>query len=197
MKKLHFTLIAISLLLFSFSSIKAQTFQVTVKNSTIQWKGFKPTGSHYGTIALSKGFFTLENNKIVGGEFTIDMNSIIDLDMPADDKYNAQLVNHLKSVNFFDTNKYPTGSFKITSSETKGDKILIKGNLTLKNKTNPVSFLATVKYKNDQLIFKSDTFKIDRSKWDIRYKSKSFCDDLKDKFIYDDMEITIEIEANK
>ncbi|GAH14399.1 unnamed protein product, partial [marine sediment metagenome] len=73
----------------------------------------------------------------------------------------------------------------------------IKGNLTIKKKTNPVSFTATAEISNDLLLLKSDTFKIDRSKWDIKYKSKSFFEDLADKFIYDDMEISIEVEAGK
>jgi len=54
-----------------------------------------------------------------------------------------------------------------------------------------------VKIENNQLVFDSETFKIDRSKWDIKYKSKSFFNDLADKFIYDDMEISITINANK
>ncbi len=188
-------ILSLTLVLIAFS-VSAQTTMITSsENSTINWKGFKPTGEHYGTIMLKNGNFNVEGNQIKGGEFTIDMTTIVDLDMPADNEYNAKLVKHLKSEDFFGVEKHPTANFKITKIEKKGDKSLIHGDLTIKNKSNPVSFLAEVDFSNDVLTLKSETFKIDRSKWDIKYKSKSFFENLADNFIYDDMEITIEIEA--
>ncbi len=197
MKKTLLTVIAISFLAFSFTNIKKTNYKVNTATSKINWKGFKPTGSHYGTIDLDNGNLLIKNDKIIGGEFTINMNSIVDLDMPADNEYNAKLVSHLKSADFFDVEKYPNGSFQIKETEDKDGKTLIKGELTLKGISHPVSFLADVKIENGQLTLKSETFKIDRSKWNIRYKSKSFFDDLKDKFIEDVMEISIEVIANK
>ena len=125
------------------------------------------------------------------------MNSIKNDDLDASSKWNAKLVNHLKSEDFFDVEKYPTVIFKITNIENKGDKTLIQGDLTIKNKTNPIEFTALVKIDKNQLIFNSETFKIDRSRWDIKYKSKSFFNNLADKFIYDEMEISITIQALK
>ncbi len=190
-------IIGLTLLLFTVTISAQTTFKANANNAKINWKGFKPTGEHYGTINLKNGSFTTNNNQIISGEFTIDMNSIVDLDMPADNEYNAKLVNHLKSDNFFGVAKHPTASFKITNVQDKDGKILVKGNLTIKTISNPVSFLATVHIEGNKLTFKSDTFKIDRSKWNIKYKSKSFFDDLADQFIYDDMEISITINANK
>lgn len=197
MKKIFLTITAISLVLFSFTTIVKTNYKADINNSKINWKGFKPTGSHYGTINISNGNFIVKGDKILEGEFTIDMNSIVDLDMAADNEYNAKLVGHLKSPDFFDAKKYPNGTFNITKSEKKDGKILISGNLTLKDKTNPVSFLADVKIDENGLTLKSETFKVDRSKYDVRYGSKSFFDDLKDKFINDDMEISVEVVANK
>jgi len=197
MKKTTLMVMAVAFIAFSFTSIKKTNYKVNTETSKINCKGFKPTGSHYGTIHLSNGNFIVNDNKIIGGEFTIKMNSILDLDMPADNEYNAKLVGHLKSEDFFDVEKYPNGGFQIKGTEKKGEKTLIKGELTLKGITHPVSFLANVKIDNGQLAFKSETFKVDRSKWNIRYKSKSFFDDLKDKFIEDDMEISIEVMAIK
>jgi len=188
-------ILSLALLLITFSVSAQNEMEANSQKSTINWKGFKPTGSHYGSIKLEKGTFQVNGDQIVGGEFTIDMTSIVDLDMAADNEYNAKLVKHLKSEDFFGVEKHPTAHFKITKAENKGDKTLIHGDLTIKNKTNPVSFLATTDLKNNILKLKSDTFKIDRSKWNIKYKSKSFFDDLADKFIYDDMEISLEIEA--
>ena len=197
MIKKTFISIGFFLLIFSFTISAQNKIHVNSENSTIYWKGFKLTGNHYGTVKTKEGFFTLTNNKITGGEFIIDMNSIVNVDIPADDKNNKKIVDHLKNEDFFNVENYPTAFFKITSTEIKEDKILIKGNLSLKNKTNPVEFLAIVKIEQNQLIFKSDTFKIDRSKWNIQYKSKSFFNNLADKFIHDDMEISISIETQK
>jgi polyisoprenoid-binding protein YceI len=187
----------LALMLFTISITAQNDFKTNTSNSKINWKGFKPGGSHHGSIMIKDGHFTINDNQITGGEFTIDMNSIVDLDMEVDNEYNAKLVNHLKSDDFFDVEKYPTAKFKVTETFVKGDKTLVKGNLTIKNKTNPVSFLATVKINDTELNVKSESFKIDRSKWDIKYKSKSFFEDLADKFIYDEMELSFELEADK
>lgn len=189
--------LSLALLLFTVTINAQTTFKANTDNAKINWKGFKPTGEHFGTINLKNGSFTTNNNQITSGEFTIDMNSIVDLDMDATSEWNTKLVNHLKSEDFFDAKKYPTATFKITGTEKKGDKTLVKGNLIIKNKSNPIEFLAMIKIENNQLVFDSETFKIDRSKWDIKYKSKSFFNDLADQFIYDDMEISITINANK
>jgi len=190
-------ILGLALLFFSLTINSQTIFKADTDNAKINWKGFKPTGEHYGTISLKNGSFTVNNNQITGGEFTIDMNNIICLDLDATSEWNTKLVNHLKSEDFFDAKKYPTATFKITSTEKKGDKTLVKGNLTIKNKSNPVEFLAMVNVENNKLVFDSETFKVDRSKWDIKYKSKSFFNDLADKFIYDDMEISIKVNAKK
>lgn len=197
MKKILLSVISISFIAFSFTNIKKTNYKVNIETSKINWKGFKPSGSHYGTIDLANGNFVVKNDKISGGEFTIDMHSIVDLDMPADNENNAKLVGHLKSADFFDVEKYPNGSFQIKDTENIDGKTLINGELTLKDITHPVSFLADIKIENGRVTLKSESFKVDRSKWNIRYKSKSFFNDLKDKFIDDDMEISIEVIANK
>lgn len=185
-----------TILLFSTLLVMGQDqYKADTESSLINWKGFKPTGEHYGTVKVKSGSFTIQNKKIVAGEFEIDMNSIIDLDMAADSEYNAKLVGHLKSDDFFGVEKYPVAIFKVTSTEAKGDQTLIKGDLTIKEKTHPVSFLATISMDGNQLTLKSDTFKVDRSKYDIIFKSKSFFSDLGDQFIDDDMELSVHVKA--
>ncbi len=170
-------------------------FKTDIASSFVNWKGSKPTGEHFGTVKVKSGHFTYQEKKIVEGEFEIDMNSIINLDMPSDSESNAKLVKHLKSDDFFDASKYPVAIFKLSSTEPKGDKTLCTGNLTIKGITNPVAFLATVVQKGKTLSLKSETFTIDRSKWDIKFKSRSFFSDLGDKFIYDDIELSIDVLA--
>ncbi len=185
--------------LFLFSSMLTMAqvqFNADTETSLLNWKGFKPTGEHFGTLKVKSGFFTI-SDKQISGEFEIDMTSIVNLDMEADSKYNTKLVNHLKSEDFFSVEKFPIASFKISNSEVKGDKTLLTGDLSIKGITHEISFLATVHQEGEKLQVKSETFKIDRSKWDVKYQSKSFFSDLGDKFIYDDIELSFEVVANQ
>jgi len=165
--------------------------------SVIAWQGFKPTGKHNGTINIESGVLTLNDGKVESGSFLIDMNSITDLDMAPDDEMNAKLVGHLKSADFFDVEKYPSAAFEVTGFEEKDGKTMLSGNLTLKEKKNNVTFPVSVVEGTDDLTLTSETFTIDRSKWDVKYGSKSFFDDLGDKFINDDIELTITLKAKK
>lgn len=182
-------------LMCSIFMVGQSQFKIDEASSFVNWKGSKPTGEHFGTVKLKSGDFTYQDKKIVGGEFEIDMNSIINLDMPSDSESNAKLVKHLKSDDFFDVSKYPVAIFKLSSTEPKGDKTLCTGNLTIKGITHQVAFLATVVQKGKTLSLKSETFTIDRSKWNIKFKSKSFFSDLGDKFIDDDIELSVDVLA--
>jgi len=176
---------------------EAEKYTVITDSSTISWTGFKPTGSHNGTIAIESGVLSIEDDKIAGGSFLIDMNSIVDLDIPADEEGNAKLVGHLKSPDFFDVEKYPNAAFEITGIEEVDDKMMLSGNLTLKDATNNVTFPVSVSNEGDAMTLTSETFTIDRSKWNVKYGSKSFFDNLGDKFINDDIELTINVMATK
>lgn len=175
----------------------AVTYKTNTETSTIEWKGFKPTGSHNGTIAISEGSVDLKDGVIESGSFTIDMNSILVLDIPKEDDGNASLTGHLKAPDFFDVEKYPTAKFEITGIETANGKTVLSGNLKLKDATNNISFPVTSEVKDDILTLKSETFTIDRTKWNIKYKSKSIFGDLGDKFINDDIELKVVLIANK
>ena len=172
-------------------------YMANPSESSINWKGFKPTGSHNGTINIETGVLTVTDGKVESGSFLIDMNSIVDLDMPADSDGNKDLVGHLKSADFFDVEKFPNAAFEVTGFEEKDGKTMLSGNLTMKEKKNNITFPVTVMQDGDMLSLTSETFTIDRSKWDVRYGSKSFFDNLGDKFINDDIELTITLKAKK
>ncbi|WOD43866.1 YceI family protein [Hwangdonia lutea] len=175
----------------------AEKYTANVSESTIEWKGFKPTGTHFGTISLENGVLNLQDGKINSGTFLIDMNSITVLDMPEDDENHAKLTGHLKSDDFFHVEKHPSAAFEITGlSEVEG-KTMLSGNLTLKETKNNVTFPVTVTNTDGAVTLTSETFTIDRSKWNVKYGSKSFFDDLGDKFINDDIELKITVKATK
>lgn len=175
----------------------AVTYAADLTGSVIEWKGFKPTGTHNGNIMIKGGQFSINDGAIESGSFTIDMNSIVNLDIPADKEMNGKLVGHLKSADFFDVEKYPEANFEVTGVETVDGKTMLSGNLKLKEKENKITFPVSMTTEGDQVTLSSETFTIDRSKWDVKYGSKSFFDDLGDKFINDDIELKITVKANK
>ena len=169
----------------------AAKYVVIVEESTIEWQGFKPTGSHKGQIKITNGEFFANDQGITKGSFTIDMSSI------NESENNGKLEGHLKSADFFDIANYPTAKFELTGLDLVEENTLMSGNLTVKDKTNKITFYVSLSSEGNEYTISSDTFKIDRSKWDVRYGSKSFFDDLKDKFINDDIELKITIKAKK
>ncbi|MGJ8549073.1 YceI family protein [Winogradskyella wichelsiae] len=179
-------------------AVSDSNYIVSTDKSTIEWKGFKPTGTHYGTIDIKAGKLSINNGVIEAGNFIIDMNSIVVNDIPVEEEGNAKLTNHLKSDDFFNTEAHPGAVFKITGIETTNGTTILSGNLTIKETTNNVSFPITTTYnENDKtMTLTSETFTIDRSKWNVKYGSKSFFDDLGDKFIKNDIELKIAINAS-
>lgn len=177
--------------------IDAASYTVNTEASTIEWQGFKPTGAHNGTIAIENGTLDIDNGEIVGGSFVIDMTAITVLDIPAEDEGNAKLAGHLKGADFFDVAQYPSANFTITGLEKVGDKVMLSGNLKLKDAENNVTFPVTFNNEGESVTLTSETFTIDRTKWNVQYGSKSIFKNLGDKFINDDMELKVIVKANK
>ena len=157
----------------------------------------KPTGEHTGTISLSEGAFSIADGTLVGGSFTIDMNSIVNTDIPADSEYNAKLVGHLKSADFFEVEKFPTSKFEITEVKEHEGKLHVTGNLSIKEDTKSITIPAVLSNEEGVVVLTSDTFTIDRTDFNVRYGSKKFFDDLKDKFINDEFEMSFVVKTSK
>ncbi|MCR8669340.1 YceI family protein [Aestuariibaculum sp. M13] len=173
---------------FAFANNDVEKKAVKVESSSVVWKGYKVTGSHEGTIALQSGTLSFDGDKLVGGEFVIDMATINTTDLDGEMKGN--LDGHLKSDDFFGTEKYPTAKLVFTKVKAKGkNSYAVTGDLTIKGKTAPVTF--------DISIYGSKataSLKVDRTKYDVRYGSTSFFDDLKDKAIYDEFDLVTDLQ---
>lgn len=181
----------------SVAEATAVTYKVNTEKSTINWKGFKPTGTHNGTIAIKEGTLGAKDGNIESGNFTIDMNGIVVNDIPVEEEGHAKLTAHLKSADFFDVELHPTATFEVTGIETVEGETMLSGNLTLKEETNNISFPVTTDVKDEMVSLTSETFTIDRSKWNVKHGSKSFFDDLGDKFINDGIELKVSLTADK
>lgn len=170
------------------SPIDGEKKEVNVSESKITWKGYKVTGSHEGTIDLKSGHLEMDGNKLTGGEFVVDMTSITNLDMAAGEG-KEKLEGHLKSDDFFGVENHPTAKLVITSAESMNkNSYSVKGDLTIKGKTNPVTFVVSI-YENKA----TATLKVDRAKYDVRYGSGSFFDNLGDKAIYDEFDLVVDL----
>ena len=180
---------------FSKDEKKKTAYQVDPVESKIKWHGKKVTGEHFGDIALKGGSLELSGNEIVGGRFEVDMNSITNHDIKDEDS-RKKLVGHLKSDDFFGVEQYPTSVFEITEVNKKsGNKYDITGDLTIRGITNSISFPATVAVVNDKVTAEAEIV-IDRSKYNVKFGSGSFFDNLGDRLIYDDFTLNIALVAN-
>ena len=173
----------------------AELNNVDTSVSVLNWAGSKPGGAHNGTVALKSGGLLVEEGKLTNGEFVIDMTSIVNLDIPADKEGNGKLVGHLTSADFFDVATYPTSSFVITSVKEVEGKLAVTGNLQIKDVTKSITIPATISTENGVTVFKSEDFKVDRADFNVKYGSKSFFDDLKDKFIDDIMTFSFVVKT--
>lgn len=183
MKKLTF-LLALAL---GATTLMANGVPVKADKSSVTWKGYKVLGSHSGSVAIKEGTLEFDGDVLTGGSFVIDMSSIACSDLtPGEGK--EKLEGHLKSPDFFGIENYPSALLEITKVVSRGKPgdYKIIGNLTIKEKTNPVKFNAVVM---DGLA-KAD-IKIDRTEYDVRYGSGSFFDNLGDNTIYDEFDLSI------
>lgn len=174
----------------------AEAHTIVNGKSTINWKGYKVTGQHSGTIDLKNGKLLFDGEKLIGGNFAMNMQSIICTDLEGGTA--KKLEGHLKSADFFGVEKYPTASFKITKVVSRGKPgdYKIVGNLTIKKTTKEIKFNANIQ-STDIGKIATATIKVDRSDFDIRYGSGSFFDALGDKTIYDVFDLSIKLVAQK
>jgi polyisoprenoid-binding protein YceI len=163
---------------------------IDIQSSKIEWKGYKVLGSHTGTIAIKNGAFDFDENGVLkGGSFIIDMNTIQVTDLSG--KGAQKLRGHLTSDDFFGVEKYPEATFVINKVVSRGKtgEYKIIGDLTIKDQTKELKFNANI----DENQATAD-FVIDRSEFDIRYGSGSFFDNLGDKTIYDEFDLSISLK---
>jgi polyisoprenoid-binding protein YceI len=195
--KLKLTSLALLIVVIASSAFiapvfKADTYKVDASKSSITWVGKKLTGSHNGTIDLQSGALSFNGKKLAGGNFVIDMTTIKDADK------SANLEKHLKADDFFGTDKFASSTFTIKKVAGNGNTVNVTGDLTIKGITNSITFPATLVWNTDGSVTASaDKVSVDRTKFGIKYKSKSIFPDVGDKMINDEFELAIKLVAKK
>jgi polyisoprenoid-binding protein YceI len=183
----------IILLQFAIIGAFAQTFTVDASKSTLNWKAEKITGFHEGTIGIKSGTLKIENGKITSGSFVINMSTIVDTDL-TDAEYNAKLIGHLKSPDFFDVAKFPEAIFTITKPVDVSKSVTeVHGNLAIKGISKPLTFKTVIKKDGNSYVFNANSIVVDRTVYNIKYGSGTFFSDLGDKVIYDEFTLKLKL----
>jgi len=170
----------------------AKDYQVNSASSTLEWEAKKVTGQHVGTVSFGEGTLQVEKNKITGGKVIVDMNSLINTDGSG---VNKNLVGHLKSDDFFSVAKFPQASLEVKKVEAKSGALYhFTADLTIKGITSPIEFDAEVTLASGQLTA-TGIMTVNRTKFDIKYRSASFFSDLGDKMISDDFTLKFKLVA--
>lgn len=192
MTKTITTLLLTTIAFFCSLNLRAQKAtamdSINVSESSIHWLGKKLTGQHEGDIKLLSGSLIMENGSLTGGNFVVDMNSLVSTDLKG--KSAKKIERSLKSEEWFDVGKYPQAKLVFTSVESQdGGLYNVTGDFTIKGKINPATFELQV---NDSEATAKVT--IDRTLYNILHGSKSFFGNLKDKVINNNFEIDVSLK---
>jgi polyisoprenoid-binding protein YceI len=184
------------------ASAKSATYTVVPEQSELKWTGKKVTGQHDGTVPVKSGEIKTQGDLITGGSVVIDVAGLTVKDI-TDPETNGKLTGHLKSDDFFGTEKYPTATFEITkvtpnAGSNAGDaNVNVHGTLTVKGQSHPSTFPANVTMKDGMLMAKASGIKVNRTLYGIKYGSGSFFKGLGDKAISDDFVIDLTLVAKR
>jgi len=198
MKKLIY-LSAIAIIAVTSYAFKAKdqqkNYKVDTAKTKVIWTGTKVTGKHTGNITIASGTVKYDGKVITGGTIEFDMTSITCTDL-TEKEWSDKLVGHLKADDFFGVEKFPTSKFVITKVVAKtGDNYDVTGNLTIKGITNEITFPAVIKASETAIITVAK-ITVNRTKFDIKYGSASFFDNVGDKAISDDFTLDVEVVSH-
>lgn len=153
-------------------------FVLDTLNSKVEWKGYKvfksENTSHFGTITFESGDVTVADGKLESGKFVADMTSLTSVDLLEDTDNLEKLNGHLKSGDFFETEKFPTASYEITKvrPSAEGDyNTILDGNLTIKGITKPVQFKANVSVNDAVVSIATEPKDIMREEFGVKFQS--------------------------
>jgi polyisoprenoid-binding protein YceI len=171
--------------------LKDGSYVVDVNASQMTWHASRIVGNnHRGLIQIKNGNLDVSEGNIIGGNFIIDMNTI------SSDEDLDNLVTHLKSEDFFDVSNYSEAFLEINNVTYVDGAYQITADLGIKGTVSSITFPAQITNDADRLLATA-AFSIDRTVWDIRYGSNKFFEDLGDKTIKDEIDFTIQLEAQR
>jgi polyisoprenoid-binding protein YceI len=181
-------LMAITFLAFRKEGKSAGLYKIDRAKSSMTWVGKKVIGGENGTIDIKNGSVNYNGSTITAGSFTIDMNTIKTLSQEGDNK--SKLENHLKSADFFQVSKFPVSTFKVKRVvKGSGDDATVTGALTIKGISRDITFPIKMNAIDGRLEITAKDIKVDRTKYGVKFASKSLKSTVSDKAINDEFTI--------
>ena len=180
----------------SSTYLEKGSYDIISTKSELKWIGEElSTDTHSGALVLKKGKIDVNENGVIHGEVEIDMTTITVSDMQG--KWGKKLEGHLKSPDFFGVEKHPNAFITFQSDENpiKNNQINLTGKLTIKDITHPITFTAELLDIKPSIIAKAN-LSFDRSKYDVRFRSGKFFENLGDKLILDVIEVDVLLVTN-
>ena len=160
--------------------------ELSLEGSFVKWTGTQLSGkSHYGTLSFKSASLSFNDNRLVGGTFIVDMTSLSVDDLTGKGK--KSLEGHLKADDFFSVSDFDVSELKLSSVEKVSEyEYSATGDLTIKGYTHEAKISFYIKEGSNNMTAK---LVFDRSKYNVRYGSGSFFENLGDKLILDDIEL--------
>ncbi len=173
------------------------TFPVDTASSVIEWVGRNPSTTHRGTLRLSSGEVRIAAGQIKG-DFTIDMNSIDNLNLAGND-LKPVLEAHLKSDDFFYVKQFPTATFELTATPNEEKQPVsapnyeVAGKFKLRGISAWQHFPATILPTDDGRVTAEAHFDLDRTRWGVIYGSTKFFEHLGMHLVFDQISLQLRI----
>ena len=176
---------------------EAGTYSLLIDDSELSWIGTElSTKTHTGTIDFTDGTIVVDSDNTISGNIKINMSTINVTDLQGRSK--EMLERHLRSSDFFEVESFSEAKFSFISKsfDKLSNQISFVGDLTIKDITNPISFNATLLETSPFLKAKA-VLSFDRSKYNVRFRSGNFFENLGDKLILDDIDVNIRLVTKK
>jgi len=176
----------------------SDTLYVNLENSKINWTGRKVTGEHTGTLNLADGWIIIQQDYLMGGKLIFDMTSINNTDLESPE-WKKKLEDHLMAKDFFFADSFPHAVLEIKNhpqildDNSKTYNQLI-ADLTIRGITHEINFPLEIS-QTKSIHNAEGTIDIDRTLFNIRYKSGTFFEDLGDRMIYDDFTVQFSVQT--
>ena len=180
---------------FLLGGNEEKTYTIDLNKSKLRWVAKKLTGSHWGNIRLKSGIVNIKNNLPISGEFIVDMKTIEVMDTKGS-IWGKKLQSHLHSKDFFDTENYPEAKLLIKRVTMRNGRFVIDADLTIKSIMHPIEFVCEI-FQSDDLASARGKVEIDRTLYDVIYRSARYFPNIGDRMIYDIFTVDFEIDAKK
>jgi len=171
---------------------------IDLSESSIEWSGRNLLKKHHGRIGLRSGQLEFAHGELTGGRAVIDLNNIVCFDLQGTEWHDV-LINHLRSDDFFDVERFPEalvvidGARRIDNARLGRPNLEINADVTLKGVSATLKFVAMSGVTPDGKAAAQAVFSFDRTRWKVLYGSGRFFYRLGRNLVNDLIELEIKI----